>query len=306
MCRETGNSETMFQICHDGRRECAVKEENMIQDILPHHFYNQYHPEEKLSGDSFIISISPEGVLLHVNAKERTLRYPRAEEFKSLGRTVYLFSIDEEKFFLDLCKEDTSVPAGYAYYNIRSIRDWDLQPRKYMMAAFTALQLEEWYRKNRYCGECGQPTEIDTVERAMVCKSCRQKIYPRINPAVIVGVKNGDKLLLTKYKTGFGSNALVAGFTEIGETFEETVRREVMEEAGIKVKNIRYYKSQPWGIASDILAGFYCEVDGDDTIHMDESELKYAEWVQREEIELQPVDYSLTNEMMLMFKEGKQ
>ena len=282
------------------------KEESMIQDIFPYHFYNQYHPEEKLSGSSFIISITREGVLLHVNAKERTLRYPQAEEFETISRTVYLFSIDEEKFFLDLREDKTQVPEGYVYYNIRAIRDWDLQPRKYMMAAFTALQLEEWYRKNRYCGECGKPTEIDTEERAMVCPNCRQKIYPRINPAVIVGVKNDDRLLLTKYRTGFGSNALIAGFTEIGETFEETVQREVMEEAGIKVKNIRYYKSQPWGIASDILAGFYCEVDGDDTIHMDRSELKYAEWVQREEIELQPVDYSLTNEMMQMFKEGKE
>ena len=97
---------------------------------------------------------------------------------------------------------------------------------------------------------------------------------------------------------------MIAGFTEIGETLEETVRREVMEEAGIRVKNIRYYKSQPWGIANDILTGFYCEVDGDDTIHMDRTELKYAEWVERSEIELQPDDSSLTNEMMKMFKEG--
>ena len=79
-----------------------------------------------------------------------------------------------------------------------------------------------------------------------------------------------------------------------------------MEETGVRVKNIRYYKSQPWGIASDILAGFYCEVDGDPTIRIDESELKYAEWVRREEIGLQPQDYSLTNEMMQRFKEGKE
>ena len=78
-----------------------------------------------------------------------------------------------------------------------------------------------------------------------------------------------------------------------------------MEETGLKVKNIRYYKSQPWGIASDILMGFYCDVDGDDEIKMDESELKYAQWVPREEIVLQPLEYSLTNEMMKMFKESK-
>jgi len=78
-----------------------------------------------------------------------------------------------------------------------------------------------------------------------------------------------------------------------------------MEETGVKVKNITYYKSQPWGMAQDILMGFYCEADGDGEIHMDESELKYAEWVKREDIVLQPNNLSLTNEMMRMFKEGK-
>ena len=130
-------------------------------------------------------------------------------------------------------------------------------------------------------------------------------IYPRIVPAVIVGITNGDKILVTQYKTGYAHYALVAGFTEIGETLEETVAREAMEETGLKVKNIRYYKSQPWGIVDDILVGFYCDVDGDDTIHMDEGELKVAEWRAKEEIELQPDDYSLTNEMMTMFKEGR-
>ena len=78
-----------------------------------------------------------------------------------------------------------------------------------------------------------------------------------------------------------------------------------MEEVGLKVKNITYYKSQPWGVADDILAGFYCEVDGSIDIHRDEEELSVAEWKTREEVELQPDDLSLTNEMMKMFKEGK-
>ena len=125
-------------------------------------------------------------------------------------------------------------------------------------------------------------------------------------PAVIVGVKNGEKLLLTRYREGFAHNALIAGFTEIGETAEQTVQREVMEEAGIRVKNIRYYASQPWGIANDLLLGYFCEVDGDDTIHMDETELKYAQWVSREDIVLQPDDFSLTNEMMTRFKTGQE
>jgi NAD+ diphosphatase len=120
-----------------------------------------------------------------------------------------------------------------------------------------------------------------------------------------VGVIKGDSLLITRYRNGYSHNALVAGFTEIGETLEQTVEREVMEETGIRVRNIRYYKSQPWGMAQDILTGFFCEAVGDDDIRMDENELRYAQWVRRDDIVPQPNNLSLTNEMMMMFKEGK-
>ena len=175
-----------------------------------------------------------------------------------------------------------------------------------VFAAFTGVHLAGWYRANRFCGSCGGRTEPDTVERAMRCKDCGRVIYPRINPAVIVGVTNGDRLLLTYYARNRGVQkipALIAGFTEIGETFEECVAREVMEEVGLKVKNIRYYKSQPWGLADDILAGYYCDVDGDDTIHIDENELKKAEWVSRKDITGQPNPGSMTHEMMIWFRD---
>ncbi len=131
-------------------------------------------------------------------------------------------------------------------------------------------------------------------------------MYPRINPAVIVGVIKDDTILVTRYNRGYSHDALIAGFAEIGETLEETVKREVMEETGIRVKNIRYYKSQPWGMAQDLLVGFFCEADGDDEIRMDESELKLAVWKTREEVELQSAQLSLTNEMMSVFKEGRE
>ena len=138
----------------------------------------------------------------------------------------------------------------------------------------------------------------------MVCPHCGYTAYPRLMPAVIVGVIHEGRLLITRYDRGFAHNALIAGFTEIGETMEETVAREVMEEAGLEVKNIRYYKSQPWGSANDILMGFYCDVDGSSAITPDRRELKYAAWTLPEDIELQPTDYSLTNEMMKRFKDG--
>ena len=98
----------------------------------------------------------------------------------------------------------------------------------------------------------------------------------------------------------------MAGFNEVGETLEETVAREVMEEVGLKVKNIRYYKSQPWGIVDDLLAGFYCDVDGSTQITLDTNALKEAVWVDRKDVEGQPQDLSLTNEMMIVFRDGRE
>ena len=127
----------------------------------------------------------------------------------------------------------------------------------------------------------------------------------RWSPSVIVGVIKGDSLLITRYRTGYAHNALVAGFTEIGETLEETVRREVMEETGVRVKNIRYYKSQPWGYSDSLLLGFFAELDGSASIRMQEDELGCAEWVEREKIPNRFDDFSLTNDMICAFKDGR-
>jgi len=213
----------------------------------------------------------------------------------------YLFSVDDTRYFL---VPDGHAPseAGYAYRSLRELRDRCVG--KEVFAVFTAYHLWKWYNDNRYCGKCGGQLIHDTTERALCCPACKNRIYPRINPAVIVGVTKEDSLLITRYRHGYAHNALIAGFTEIGETLEQTVAREVMEETGVKVKNIRYYKSQPWGIAQDILVGFFCEAADDGQIRMDEQELKYAAWVKREDIVLQPNQFSLTNEMMQVFRDG--
>ena len=123
---------------------------------------------------------------------------------------------------------------------------------------------------------------------------------------MIIGVTDGNRLLLSKYAgRTYKKYALLAGYTEIGETMEETVAREVMEEVGLKVKNIRYYKSQPWAFSDTILMGFYCDLDGSDEIRLDEEELALAEWFEREEIPVTPSRDSLTNEMIMRFKNGR-
>lgn len=309
----------------------------MIQDIYPSKLDNSFK-DIKPEDEDFVLVFSGEGKV-YVGDDEGKMRFLtfadcKVNEDDAPFSAVYLFSIDDKRYFLlnnyssgiD-AKEETMHPnndlayqkndlayqnsglayqkSGFEYYTIREIRDrFSGEDDVNIYVAFTAYHLWKWYSDNKFCGKCGSALNHSEKERAMVCPDCGNVIYPRINPAVIVGVIRGDCLLLTKYRRGYSHNALVAGFTEIGETLEETVAREVMEETGVKVKNIRYYKSQPWGMAQDMLTGFYCEADGDGEIHMDENELKYAEWVKREDIELQPNNLSLTNEMMKMFKEG--
>lgn len=103
----------------------------------------------------------------------------------------------------------------------------------------------------------------------------------------------------------FKKYALLAGFCEVGETVEETVRREVMEEVGLKVKNIRYYKSQPWSLSDTLLMGFFCDLDGEDEIKLDREELALAEWFDRKDMQVEDEDCSLTNAMMLAFQRGE-
>ena len=283
----------------------------MLQDIYPHKLKNSYIPDKKASDDSLVIHFDNEGKIL---TKEEGKPFPRLSEFgERPSLLTYLFSMDEDDVFL---AEDGSVqaPSGTVYMRVREFRKKPGIPKKSIFEAFTAKQLSTWYLNNRYCGRCGELTSRSTIERAIVCGKCGNTIYPRVVPAVIVGlIKRGetradDRILLTKYqgRSDVPYYALIAGFTEIGETFEETVAREAMEETGLKVKNIRYYKSQPWGVVDDILAGFFCELDGDETITRDESELAVAEWTRREDVVLQPDDLSLTNEMMTLFKEGRE
>ncbi len=300
----------------------------MIQDIYPHKLNNHYRTDARPDASSIILYFTKDGILNCLKNQEELvdseqqelfseesrsptqyLSFPRLEELTAISpicteELTYLFSIDKENYFL-LEETPERLPDDYVFTPVRSLRKMDIGPKYQIFASVTGLQLYHWYQNNRFCGRCGHKTVHHTMERALECPSCGHIIYPRIVPAVIVGVRNKDKLLLTKYRTGFAHYALVAGFTEIGETLEETVAREVMEETGLHVKNICYYKSQPWGIVDDLLAGFYCDVDGDTEIHMDPLELKFAEWCSRDEIMLQPDDFSLTNEMMKMFKDGR-
>ena len=218
--------------------------------------------------------------------------------------SVFLFRIAGVGYYTVLKdRAEIAGRSGYSYEKLSVLRR--SASKELRFAGATGWQLYKWYMDNRFCGRCGAKMGFGEKERSVVCPDCNYTVYPKIMPAVIIGVTKGDDILMTRYRgREYKGHALVAGFCEIGETPEDTVRREVMEEAGIRVKNIRYYKSQPWGFDQDLLLGFYCEVEGDSMIKMDPDELSEAVWVNRSEIEEKFEDMSLTNEMIVRFKEN--
>jgi NAD+ diphosphatase len=275
----------------------------MIQDIYPKVFNNEYK-EPPPEMNSRVFCFHRNMILAAVTGNE--IHIPFYHEIEKCGMEglnfIYLFSIDETTFFLADTQNELEI-APFRYEKISILRS--ARPKDLVFAGLTAYQLYNFYQTNRFCGRCGSLMERDHKERMLSCSNCHNKVYPKIAPAVIVGVTNGDRILLTKYTDReYKRYALIAGFMEIGETAEETVKREVMEETGVKVKNITYYKSQPWAIDNNILLGFFAELDGDDTITLDKAELEAAEWLSRSEFTEVDDGFSLTREMILKFKNG--
>lgn len=274
----------------------------MIQDILPKHFYNQYE-EKSPKADSRVMFFL--GNEIHIKGGEM-LDFPTYAEIEAWCRAkgrqlpdmVYLFTVEGEMYFL---AENLPIPQLMPV-KMQAVRP--MHPKERVLAAATAWHLYVWYRDNRFCGRCGHRTRPAQTLRMLECPSCGNQIFPKIAPAVIAGVTDGERILMTKYANrDYKRYALIAGFTEIGETAEETVQREVMEEVGLRVKNIRYYKSQPWGFDSDLLLGYFCELDDAAQIVLDTEELSVAEWVEWKDIPDDPEGLSLTREMMLTFRE---
>lgn len=265
----------------------------MIQDISPHVFHNEYTPSAPQIGD-YVFCYDGSNILMKSN--EEFYRY---EDLPADLTFTYLFAVDGTSFFMADYQDSSAVSLNT--YNLRFY-----QPRHLAFAAITGWQIYSWMRTASFCGRCGTVMEPDRKERAMRCPHCNNIVYPRIMPAVIVGVINEkNQLLVTKYAHGrYQKYALVAGFNEIGETIEETCRREVREETGLEVERLTYYKSQPWAFTSTLLFGFYAHVRGDDAITMNEEELRVARWADRMENIETGGSASLTSEMIANFMKG--
>lgn len=282
----------------------------MLQDLSFGKLDNQYHERTPNEKDRVLCMRGSD--ILIARSADNTLSLPCWEQVSEVcgswhrwgGMEVqFIFSMQGEDYYLWM-GEAGDVP-GFSYEPAASLRQ--RVSKDICFAAMTGWHLFTWYRNNQFCGRCGTKTQHDHKERMMRCPACGNMIFPRISPAVIIALTDGDRLVLSKYAgRNYTRFALLAGFIEIGETAEECVAREVMEEVGLKVKNIRYYKSQPWGIAGNLQIGYFCDLDGDDTIRIDKNELSEADWYNRHSLPAKDDGISLTREMIRIFSEGKE
>ena len=273
----------------------------MIQDIFPHVYHNEMKwkiPDQ----EDFVLCYGKEHIL-YCKAADDRIDLPRVADLPALREQLqYLFSIDERAYYL--AESEAAPGEGWEAMPTGKLRSFPRRTR--IFAAAAGESLYRWYSSQRFCGRCGARMGKSKVERAMVCPACGNTVYPKICPAVIVAVSDGERLRVSRYRDRpFRGWALIAGFAEIGETLEDTVRREVLEETGLRVKNLRYYKSQPWSFSDTLLAGFYCDLDGSDAIRIEEDELSEALWLPRGEIPPRGNDVSLTAEMMERFRLGQ-
>jgi len=263
-------------------------------------FISEVTPPQEQAGPAWWFAFHRNRLLVEVG--DDALRVPCRERFEELGVTVvqrhYLGRYDGLPCHaVDLA--DESLPAGMDFKDLRQV--YGLLEEDLFVLGGRAVQIVEWDRTHQYCGRCGSRTQTKETERAKVCPQCGLHNFPRLSPAIIVAVERRDEILLARsahFPQGLFS--VLAGFVEPGETIEECVVREVKEEVGITVGNVRYFGSQPWPFPNSLMLGFTAEyVDGE--LALDPSEIAEARWFRADSLPSIPGRISIAGRMIRWF-----
>jgi NAD+ diphosphatase len=234
---------------------------------------------------------------------------PRVPAFADLGAPARAFSWRQRFGSLDgrgcwaVC-----LPEGFTRiggFELKGLRElFGAMDEELVWVAGRAGQLVNWHRSHRYCGRCGRPTEDHRGERAKICPACGLINHPRVSPAVIVAVVRNRRLLLAHAaRFPFKFYSVLAGFVEPGEALEECVRREVAEEVGVSVKNIRYFGSQPWPFPDSLMVAFTAEHDAGE-IRVDSAEIADAGWFPADALPEVPPKISIARRLIDWFVEN--
>jgi NAD+ diphosphatase len=220
-------------------------------------------------------------------------------------REHYLGRLDDRPCYAVEVAEGTMPPSGMAFEGLRQVYGC-LDEGLFWIAA-RAVQIIDWDRTHQFCGRCGVPLRTKAGERAKECPQCGLLHFPRLAPAIIVLVEQGNQLLLARSRHFMpGMYSVLAGFVEPGESLEETVAREVKEEVGIEIRDIKYFGSQPWPFPHSLMIGFTATYAGGE-ISRDDKEIEDARWFTVEKLPRIPGKISIARKLIDGFiaKQGR-
>ena len=244
-------------------------------------FLSALRAPDEAAGPALWFAFRGRELLVHARGGIETLATPEA-----LGLaprcTHYLGALGALHCWSIELAPDAEPPPGMVFRDLRQL--YGVLDTSLHAVAARAVQIVEWDRTHRFCGACGSPTTAHASERSRVCTACGLAHFPRIAPAVIVAVEKGDEILLGR--SGHfppGIYSVLAGFVEPGESLEEAVQREVLEEAGVEVDEIRYFGSQPWPYPNSLMLGFTARYRAGE-LRPDGVELVDARWFHRDDL----------------------
>jgi NAD+ diphosphatase len=214
----------------------------------------------------------------------------------------YIGKYEEHDCYCTTLKEITVMPGHLYMVDLREITKYSGDPGLFLLAG-NANHIQHWKHVNRFCGCCGHETSDKTGERAKICTNCGNIVYPRISPAIITAIFREDEILLA-HNRNFKNDlhSLIAGFVEPGETLEQCVAREIYEEVGIKVKNIRYFCSQPWPFPDSLMLAFTAEYESGE-ITVDKQEITHADWYKADNLPEIPSTDSVAGKMIRWYRD---
>jgi NAD+ diphosphatase len=268
-----------------------------------HSFISAVVPPEERAEPAWWFAFLGNQLLVHQDPD--SIRVPYLREFSELrvphNGAHYLGELDGHSCYAVDLEENADVPQGMALEGLRRVYG-RLDEELFWLAA-RAVQIVDWGRTQRFCGRCGVPLKARETERAKECPQCGLLHFPRLAPAVIVLVERGNQLLMARSRHfAPGVYSVLAGFVEPGETLEEAVEREVLEEVGIRIQDIRYFGSQPWPFPHSLMIGFTARYAGGE-IRINDQELEDAGWFTVDRLPGQPGKISIARQLIEWFVE---
>lgn len=220
-----------------------------------------------------------------------------------VSETILIGALDQRPVYAALVPDDFVLPDGWAGHGLRELLahgDEDL-----WQIADYAVQLLRWQQHSQFCGGCGQAIAL-ADGWGKRCSQCSHIVYPPVSPAIIVLIHDDQGRALLTTKTGWGARySLVAGFVEPGESFEDCVAREVLEEVGVTLKRMRYIKSQSWPFPHQIMVGFLAEYAAGEIV-IDASELADARWFTLDALPELPQSYTISRQILEAWRAGER